>query len=74
MLSIVAAGMLAFTAYAIVLSVLQFSKVSYVSHVREFGIVFSVLLGAIVLKESLGKGRILGSIVITFGVFLIAIG
>lgn len=74
MLSIVAAGMLAFTAYAIVLSVLQFSKVSYVSPVREFGIVFSVLLGAIVLKESLGKGRILGSIVITFGVFLIAIG
>ena len=71
--SIVAAGMLTFTAYAMVLSALRLSRVSYVSPVREVGIVFSVLLGVVVLKEPFGRGRITGSVLIALGVLLIAL-
>ena len=73
-LSIITAGVLSFIAYGAVLSALQFSNVSYVSPAREVGIVFSVLLGAIVLKESLSTGRIVGAVGIILGVFLIALG
>jgi drug/metabolite transporter (DMT)-like permease len=73
-LPILGAGILTFIAYAAVLSALQFSNVSYVSPAREVGIVFSVLLGAIVLREPLNTGRIVGSIAIGSGVFLIALG
>ena len=71
---IVAAALLAFGTYATILSVLQLSKVSYVAPAREIGIVFSVLLGSIILKESTSIGRIIGSLIITIGVFLIGIG
>ena len=71
---IVAAALLAFGTYATILSVLQLSKVSYVAPAREIGIVFSRILGSIILKESLSVGRIIGSLVITIGVFLIGIG
>ncbi|PZC50261.1 MAG: Permease of the drug/metabolite transporter (DMT) superfamily [Chloroflexi bacterium] len=71
---IVVAGILAFVAYAAVLSALQVSSVSYVSPSREVGIVFSVLLGALILKEPVTTGRIAGSVVILLGVFLIALG
>ena len=71
---ILGAGVLTFIAYAAVLSALQFSNVSYVSPAREVGIVFSVLLGAIVLREPLNTGRIVGSLAIGSGVFLIALG
>ena len=73
-LSIVTAGVLSFIAYGAVLSALQFSNVSYISPAREIGIVFSVLLGTIILKEPLSMGRVFGSIAITAGVFLIALG
>ena len=68
------AGILAFFAYVAVLEALRRSNVSYVAPAREIGIVFSVLLGAIVLKESLSVGRIIGAVAITLGVFLIALG
>ena len=68
------AAILTFFAYSAVLSALQFSNVSYVSPTREVGIVFSVLLGVIVLREPLNTGRIVGSATIVSGVFLIALG
>ena len=74
MFPIITSGLLTFGTYAIILSVLQLSQVSYVSPAREIGILFSVLLGAIVLKEPMGIGRITGSLAITIGVFLIGIG
>ncbi|MQF86558.1 MAG: hypothetical protein FI734_03745 [SAR202 cluster bacterium] len=71
---ILVAAVLAFFAYAAVLMALRLSNVSYVAPAREIGIVFSVLLGGIVLKESFSKERVIGAIAITIGVFLIAIG
>jgi len=74
LLPIVVAGILSFIAYAAVLSALEFSNVSYVSPSREVGIVFSVLLGAWVLKEPVTTGRVVGSVFIVLGVFFIALG
>jgi drug/metabolite transporter (DMT)-like permease len=72
-ISIIAAGVLAFIAYSMVLSAFRLSQVSYVSPVREVGIIFSVLMGIIVLKEPFGRGRIIGSVLIALGVLLIAL-
>lgn len=73
-LPIFGAAILTFFAYSAVLSALQFSNVSYISPAREIGIVFSVLLGVIVLKEPVNTGRVAGSAIIASGVFLIALG
>ena len=71
---IIGSAILAFFAYAAVLSALEVSNVSYVSPSREVGIVFSVLLGALILKEPVTRGRVGGSAAILLGVFVIALG
>ncbi len=71
--SIVAAGLLDFLAYGLILAALTFSRVSYVAPAREVGIVVAVLLGTVVLKESFGRGRLLGSGMIVAGLVLIAL-
>ena len=72
-LEIIIASGLTFAAYTTVLSVLQISQASYVSPIREIGIVFSVILGATLLKEPLSRGRIAGSLFIVAGVFTVGI-
>ncbi|HMA34496.1 MAG TPA: DMT family transporter [Chloroflexia bacterium] len=58
--------------YGLVLWALTTSKVSYVSSVREIGIVFAALLGAFVLREPFGRQKILGAGLIFAGI--VAIG
>ena len=70
---IITAGLLMFLAYGLILLALQFSQVSYISPSREVGIVMGIILGRLVLKESFGVGRILGSCLIVLGLVLIAI-
>ena len=72
-LRIAAAGLLTFLAYGLVLSALDFSRVSYISPAREVGIVIGVVLGAALLKEPLARGRMLGSGSIVIGLVLIAV-
>lgn len=67
------AGLLMFLAYGLVLLAMQFTQVSYIVPAREIGIVIGVLLGTIVLGESFGRGRIIGSCLIASGVALISI-
>lgn len=67
------AGLLMFTAYGLVLLAMQFTQVSYVIPAREMGIVIGVVLGSLVLKESFGRGRIIGSCLIASGVALISL-
>ena len=67
------AGLLMFLAYGLVLLAMQFTQVSYIIPAREIGIVIGVLLGTIILGESFGKGRIVGSCLIASGVALISI-
>jgi uncharacterized membrane protein len=47
-------------------------RVSYVVGLRQISIVFSVLLGAVVLKERHIRQRMLSAAMIFIGVFLIA--
>ena len=70
---IVAVGLLVFLAYGLVLTAMQFSRVSYIAPSREIGIVIGVLLGVLVLREPFGKGRFLGSSLIVAGIVLIAL-
>ena len=67
------AGLLTFLAYGLVLSALEFSQVSYISPAREVGIVVGVVLGAVLLKEPFGRGRVLGASSIVLGLVLIAV-
>lgn len=71
--SIIAAGLLMFGGYGSILLALQFTRVSYVFPARSVGIVMGVILGAIVLREPFGKGRIIGSGLIVLGLVLIAL-
>ena len=70
---IVAAALLSFLAYGLVLTAFSLSRVSYVAPAREVGIVLGVLLGVFLLKEPFGAGRILGSSLIVAGLVLIAV-
>ncbi|MCH7625525.1 MAG: EamA family transporter, partial [Chloroflexi bacterium] len=71
--AILVSGLLTFLAYALVLTALTFTRVSYVAPMREVGIVFAVLLGALFLKERLDAGRLVGSSLILVGLALIAV-
>ena len=71
--TIVAAGLLVFLAYGMVLTAFSLSRVSYVAPAREVGIVMGVLSGVILLKEPFGRGRVLGSGFIVAGLVLIAV-
>lgn len=70
--TIVAGGMLQFLAYTLVLSALRLSQVSYVGPFRELAIGAGVVLGAIVLKEHLSRGRIAGASSVVGGAIIIA--
>ena len=72
-LTILVAGILTFTAYGLVLTAFSLSRVSYVAPAREVGIVIGVLMGAYLLKEPFGGGRLLGSSFIVGGLVLIVL-
>ena len=71
--SILAASLLTFLAYGMVLTAFSLSRVSYIAPAREVGIVLGVLLGVFVLKERFGQGRLLGSTLIVAGLTSIAL-
>ena len=71
--SIVVGGLLQFTAYALVLSALRVSQVSYVGPFRELAIGLGVVMGALVLKEHVSRGRAAGAVAIAVGATVIAL-
>ena len=70
---IVTVGLLMIFAYALVLSAMRLSQVSYVAPAREVGIVVGVILGIIILKEPFPLRRIIGSSSIVLGIIAIAL-
>lgn len=66
-------GAFTFFASLLVLYALKISKVSYLGAVRNVSIVFGVLLGSFFLKEGYGKIRVIASLLIFGGIFLISI-
>jgi drug/metabolite transporter (DMT)-like permease len=66
-------GFLSNFTYLIILFAMQISKVSYVVAVREVSIVFSVAIGILWLRESHARQKLIGAVIITFGVILIGL-
>lgn len=67
-----AAGLL-FLAYGLVLTAMRFTDASYVAPAREVGLLFALLLGAVVLKEVITVGRVVGAAMIVAGLVLITV-
>ena len=70
---IIIGGLLQFLAYVFVLSALRLSAVSYVGPFRELAIGIGVVLGALVLKERVTRGRALGAGSVVLGALIIAL-
>ena len=72
--SIAVAGCLSLISYLLVLHALSQERVAYVGPARNVGIVFSVILGALFLREKHGRMRVLGSALIVTGLALAGAG
>jgi drug/metabolite transporter (DMT)-like permease len=59
--------------YLLVFFALRMSKVSYIGALRESGILFSTLYGTFWLRESHGRQKMVGAILIFVGVFSIGL-
>jgi uncharacterized membrane protein len=70
--TIVLGGILAPGGYILFSFALENMPVSQLAPMREIGTVFATLLGILFLKESQGKNRVIASVLITLGIFLIA--
>lgn len=66
-------GILTFLGSLLVLYALEISKVSYLGAARNVSIVFGVLLGSFFLKEGYGRIRLIASLLIFVGIFLISV-
>ena len=70
---IMAASALLFVAYGLVLTAMRVADVSYVAPAREVGLLFALALGAIVLKERVTGGRVIGAALIVAGLIIITV-
>ena len=71
--SVIIGAMSTLGAYLLVLFALQTTQVSYVSPLREIGIVMGAIFGYIFLKEKIYKVKIIGILCIIIGAFMISI-
>jgi uncharacterized membrane protein len=70
-IQILIVGFLDLFTYLMILFALQISKVSYVAAVREVSIVFSALIGIMLLQEKNASKKLFGAVLISMGVVLI---
>jgi len=70
--AILVCGVLGIFGYFLILVAFSLERISYVVGLRQISVVFSVLLGVILLKERHGRQRMLSAAMIFIGVFLIA--
>jgi drug/metabolite transporter (DMT)-like permease len=71
--STLAASLGVFGAYALVLAALALASAPAVAAVRESSILFAVVLGALVLREPVGRTRLAGAALVVGGVVLVAL-
>ncbi len=72
-IQILIVGFLDLFTYLMILFALQISKVSYVAAVREVSIVFSALIGIMLLQEKNAPQKLFGAVLISLGVALIGL-
>jgi uncharacterized membrane protein len=68
-----AAGVLMRGGYMMVLYAMSVAPISYILSLRQVSVVIGALMGVVFLKESYGKVRIIGSIIIFLGVFILGV-
>ena len=71
--AIPAASALVYVAYGLVLTAMSITEVSYVAPAREVGLLFGVVMGVMILKESVNTGRVVGAVSIVVGLALITL-
>jgi drug/metabolite transporter (DMT)-like permease len=67
-------GVSTMAAYTLVLFAFRLAGAPSVAAVREVGVVFATIGGAVFLHEKVGPGRLIGSIVVAAGVALVVAG
>ena len=67
----VAFGILAPLAYGLAVWCMQFLPIAYVSSIREISIIFTALIGLILLKEKTASKRIIPSIFVVIGISIL---
>jgi uncharacterized membrane protein len=72
--STIVAGIGALGSYALVVAALRLGAAAPVAAVRETSVVIAVALAALVLGERVGRGRMLGALVVAAGTALVALG
>jgi uncharacterized membrane protein len=72
--SAIIAGIGGIGSYVLVLAALQMASAAPVAAVRETSVVIAVALAALVLGERVGRGRMLGALVVAAGTALVARG
>jgi drug/metabolite transporter (DMT)-like permease len=70
--TVVGAGALSFTAYALVLAALALAPAAAVAAVRETSVLVVVALGALALRERVGWARAVGAALVVVGIALVA--
>ena len=65
--------LLKISSYSLILYALMTESVSYISAIRQFSVIFVVLLGGLNLGESQLKLRLIAGTIMVIGIFLIAI-
>ena len=71
---IIVSGFLGLLSYSLIVFVMQSFQVSYIVSIRQVSVVFGVILGGTILRERHLKKRLLASILIFIGLFLITTG
>lgn len=64
-------GTLMFGAYALVIYALTRAPVASVAALRETGVIFAAIIGTLVLKEPLGRRRVVASVFVAAGVAIL---
>ena len=70
---VIVAAISLFLAYGLVLTAMRIADVSFVAPAREVGLLFALVLGALVLKERVTVGRIVGACLIAAGLVVITL-
>lgn len=70
--NIVLASIFDFPGYFLTLMAFLIAPLAYIISLRQFSVIIGVLLGHFLLKEEFGKFRIIGSVIIFAGCFLIS--
>lgn len=73
LLSITMSGMLMKGGYMMVLYAMSLAQVSYILALRQISVVLGALMGVVFLGEKYGRVRVIGSIIIFIGVYILGV-